>query len=115
MNSLIRRIFPTSGSKQIQCYYFIINFKHIKNFLKQFFIEENMSHDIRKYTSQTNIRLIVGAFILLFVVGLGLIAIIYGIDAALVGLLCLLGALIPIGLVALLMFGLDIFVKKINK
>ncbi|MDO9086901.1 MAG: hypothetical protein Q7U53_11915 [Anaerolineaceae bacterium] len=74
-----------------------------------------MSRDLRKYTSQTNIRLIIGAFILLFVIGLGLIAIIYGTGAALVGLLCLLGALVPISLVALLMFGLDVFVKKINK
>jgi hypothetical protein len=74
-----------------------------------------MARDLRKYTSQTNVRLMIGAFILLFVVGLGLIWIIYGIGAALVGLLCLLGALIPIGLVALLMFGLDVFVKKINR
>jgi magnesium-transporting ATPase (P-type) len=74
-----------------------------------------MARDLRKYTSQTNVRLMIGAFILLFVVGLGLIAIIYGTGAALVGLLCLLGALVPIGLVALLMFGLDVFVKKINR
>jgi hypothetical protein len=48
-------------------------------------------------------------------VGLGLIAIFYGTGAALVGLLCLIGGLVPIGLVALFLFGLDIFVKKINK
>jgi hypothetical protein len=53
--------------------------------------------------------------VLLFVVGLGLIAIFYGTGAALVGLLCLIGGLVPIGLVALFLFGLDIFVKKINK
>jgi hypothetical protein len=49
---------------------------------------------------------------LLFVVGLGLIALIYGPNAALMGFLCLLGGMVPVGLVALVMFGLDIFVKK---
>ena len=74
-----------------------------------------MPPDLKKYAAQTNVQLIVGGFVLLFVVGLGLIAIIYGTGAALVGLLCLLVGLVPIGLVALLLFGLDIFVKKINK
>jgi len=74
-----------------------------------------LSRDLRKYASKTNLRLIVGALILLFVVGLGLIAWIYGLNAALMGLLCLLGAFVPIGLIVLLMFGLDVIVKKINK
>ncbi|MHC1740085.1 MAG: hypothetical protein AB9897_03125 [Anaerolineaceae bacterium] len=74
-----------------------------------------MPPDLRQYASQTNKRLIIGAVVLLLVVGLGLIALIYGIKAALAGFLCLLGMLIPIGLVALLMFGLDVLVKKINK
>lgn len=74
-----------------------------------------MSRDLKKYASQTNVQLIFGGFVLLFVVGLGLIAIFYGTGAALVGLLCLIGGLVPIGLVALFLFGLDIFVKKINK
>lgn len=74
-----------------------------------------MSLDLRKYARQTNFRLIVGTILILFVVGLGLIAIIYGVNAALLGLLCLLGALIPIGLIALLLFGLDYFVKRINR
>jgi hypothetical protein len=74
-----------------------------------------MNRDLRKYASKTNTRLVIGASVLLFVVGLGLIAWIYGVTAALMGLLCLLGALVPIGLIALLMFGLDVIVKKINK
>jgi membrane protein YdbS with pleckstrin-like domain len=74
-----------------------------------------MSRDLRKYTSQTNVQLIAGALALLFVVGLGLIAWFYGIGAAAMGFLCLLGALVPVGLIALLLFGLDILVKRINK
>jgi len=71
-----------------------------------------MPRDIRKFATQTNVRLILGGLGLLFVVGLGLIALIYGPNAALMGFLCLLGGMVPVGLVALVMFGLDIFVKK---
>jgi hypothetical protein len=74
-----------------------------------------MSHDLRKYASQTNTRLIVGALALLFVVGLGLIAWLYGPGAAVTGFLCLLGAMVPIGLIWFFLFGLDLIVKRINK
>ena len=74
-----------------------------------------MSRDLRKYASQTNVQLIVGALLLLFIVGLGLIAWLYGTYAALMGFLCLLGAMVPIGLIYLFMFGLDAIVKRINK
>ena len=74
-----------------------------------------MSHDLKKYAAQTNVQLIIGGLVLLFVVGLGLIALFYGTGAALMGLLCLLGGLVPIGLIALLLFGLDLLVKRINK
>jgi hypothetical protein len=74
-----------------------------------------MDHDVRKYSSQTMSRVVVGAFILLFVVGLGLIWLIYGFSAALMGFLCLLGALVPIGLIWFVLFGLDKLVKKLNQ
>ncbi len=74
-----------------------------------------MTRDLRKYTSQTNFRLLVGAFFLLFVIGLSLIGLIYGLPAAITGLLCLLGSLIPIGLVWLFMFGIDWIVKRANR
>jgi len=74
-----------------------------------------MTRDLRKYTSQTNFRLLVGAFLLLFVIGLGLIGLIYGLPAAITGLLCLLGSLVPIGLVWLFMFGIDWIVKRANR
>jgi hypothetical protein len=74
-----------------------------------------MTRDLRKYTSQTNLRLLVGAFFLLFVVGIGLIWFIYGLPAALTGFLCLLGALVPIGLIWFFMFGLDLIVKRVNR
>jgi hypothetical protein len=51
----------------------------------------------------------------LFLVGLGLIWFFYGSQAALLGLLFMLGGLVPIGLVILIMVGLDSFLKKVNK
>lgn len=50
--------------------------------------------------------------LLLFIVGVGLIWLVYGPAAALTGFLCLLGALIPIGLIALVIWGMDWVVRK---
>ena len=58
-----------------------------------------MSRDLRKYSKETNIRLALGAFVLLLIVGVGLIWAIYGQGAAGMGLLCLLAALFPIILI----------------
>jgi hypothetical protein len=74
-----------------------------------------MTSDLRRYASQTSTRLAVGALFILFVVGLGLVWWLYGFGAAMMGFLCLLGALVPIGLIWLFLFGLDILVKRLNE
>ncbi len=71
-----------------------------------------MKRDLRAYARQTNVRLGMGAFILLFGIGLGLIYLIYGPGAAGVGLLCLLGSLVPIGLILLFLYGLDWIMQR---
>ncbi len=71
-----------------------------------------MKRDLRAYARQTNVRLIAGAFILLFGVGLGLIYLLYGPGAAMVGLLCLLGGLVPIGLILFALYGIDWIVQR---
>ena len=73
-----------------------------------------MSRDLRKYGKQTNVRLIIGAMLLLFLVGDGLIYLIYGGRAALMGVLCLLGGLVPVLLVVLILFILDWIRKRID-
>lgn len=73
-----------------------------------------MSRDLRKYARDTNVRLGVGAVLLLFIVGLGLIWAIYGFGAAISGMLCILAGLIPIGLIFIVFFGLDWIVKRAN-
>jgi len=74
-----------------------------------------MSRDLRKYMKDTNLRLIVGAVVLLFVVGDGLVWLIYGFGAAVMGLLCMLGAMVPIVLILLLLSLSDWIVKRANR
>jgi hypothetical protein len=71
-----------------------------------------LKRDLRAFARQTNTRLFAGALLLLFGVGLLLIYFIYGPGAAVVGLLCLLGALIPIGLILGSLYGMDWIVKR---
>ena len=71
-----------------------------------------MKRDLRAFARQTNVRLAAGAFVLLFGVGLTLIYFIYGAPAAVVGLLCLLGALIPIALIFAALYVIDWIVKR---
>jgi hypothetical protein len=74
-----------------------------------------MPRNLRSYARQTNIQLILGAFILLFLVGLGLIWWRYGSYAALLGFLCLLGGLSPIVLIALILWLMEWISNRANK
>jgi hypothetical protein len=74
-----------------------------------------MKRDLREYARQTNVRLTVGAGILLYIFGVGLIWLIYGFGPAMMGLLCLIGALIPIGLILLSLQLLDWINKRANR
>ena len=74
-----------------------------------------MTRDLRKYARQTNVRLGVGAVLLLLIVGTLLIYYIYGIGAAVGGLLCLLAALVPIALIFISLEILDWIQKRANR
>jgi energy-converting hydrogenase Eha subunit E len=74
-----------------------------------------MTRDLRKYIRQTNFRLVIGAFILLFVVGDGLIYLFYGSRAALLGLVCLLAGMTPVVMVALIILIMDLIGKHVNR
>lgn len=71
--------------------------------------------DLRNYARQTNVRLGVGAFLLLFVVGVGLIYLIYGPGAAMMGMVCLLAGLTPLVLIFLSFVVLDWIQKRANR
>ncbi len=74
-----------------------------------------MSRDLRSYIKDTNVRLIFGSLVLLFIVGDGLIWLTYGFGAAIMGLVCMLGAFVPIGLIFLLLNLSDWIVKRANR
>jgi hypothetical protein len=73
------------------------------------------NRDLRKYARQTNVRLGVGALLVLFIVGDGLIYLIYGPGAAITGLLCLGGGLVPIVLIISALWFMEWIVKRANR
>ena len=74
-----------------------------------------MNRDLRKYAQSTNFRLVLGFVLLLFLIGDGLIYLIYGRGAALMGLVCIFGGLLPVFMILLLFGVLDRIVKKVNE
>jgi hypothetical protein len=68
--------------------------------------------DLRKYTKDTQNRLVIGFLSLVFLVGIGLIYLFYGKGAAFAGFVCLLAVLIPVGLVVLFLWLMDRIVKR---
>ena len=74
-----------------------------------------MKRDQREYAKQTNIRLGVGAALLLFIIGTALIWFIYGFGAAMMGLLCLVAALVPVALIFFSLQLLDWINKRANR
>jgi hypothetical protein len=74
-----------------------------------------MTRDLRKYASQTNVRLIAGAVLVLLIIGDGLIYIIYGGGAALMGILCILAGMIPVVLTFLVLVLFDWIRKRADR
>lgn len=71
-----------------------------------------MADNLNSYAQKTRTRLVIAFLVILFTVGLGLIWIIYGSRAAFLGLICLLGMVVPIGLITIILYGLSKFVDK---
>jgi hypothetical protein len=80
----------------------------IANFIKP----DMVGRDLRRYARQTNVRLFIGFFLILFLLGDGLIWHFYGLAPALFGLLCLVGGTAPLILIALILWGMDLIVKR---
>lgn len=71
-----------------------------------------MSRDLRRYSQQTTFRLLVGFFILIILVGDGLIYLFMGRNAAIMGLVCIGLALAPAILIWGLLTAMGWLVKK---
>lgn len=68
--------------------------------------------DLRRYASQTNLRLALGMAILLLTVGNGLVFWIYGPGALLTSLSCILSFALPVVLIAILLWALSWISKR---
>lgn len=71
-----------------------------------------MTRDLRRYARQTTIRLIIGAILLIFLVGGGLILYFYGSGALTMGILCFITGLTPVVLIILILTLLEWIVKR---
>lgn len=71
--------------------------------------------DLRRYSRQTNFRLAVGGILILFIVGIGLIYLIYGKGAALLGFTCLVLGLAPMLLIWLALLALEWVAKRADR
>jgi hypothetical protein len=71
-----------------------------------------MSRDLRQFARQTNIRLIIGFILLLFIIGDGLIYLFFGQQAALMGVICLMAGLSPVILIIFALWFIDWIVQK---
>ena len=69
-----------------------------------------MTRDLRQYARQTNVRLIIGFIVLLLVVGIGLIYLFYGRSAAITGLFCILASLVPIIMILVAFWIIDLII-----
>jgi len=71
-----------------------------------------VSRNLREHRRITDRRLLIGFFLLVFLVGDGLIYMLYGREAAIFGLLCLSAALVPVVLIVGIMWALQKISEK---
>jgi hypothetical protein len=74
-----------------------------------------MSRDIRKYAGQTNVRMVVGGILLFLIVGIGLIYFFYDLQAALMGLLCMVLGFTPLLLIWIILWLIELIARRANE
>lgn len=74
-----------------------------------------MGRDLRRYSRETNVRLIAGGILLLFIIGDGLIYVVYGQNAALSGLVCLFVGFFPLVLIYLSLVAMGWIAGRVNR
>lgn len=71
--------------------------------------------DLNQYKRETSTRLVIGSIVLIFLIGDGLIFLIYGKGPGLMGLACLFAALMPVLLIVLVIYFINWSVKRANR
>ena len=68
--------------------------------------------NLKDYARQTNVRLIIGGLLIVFLLGVGLIYLIYGPGAAISGMLCLGIGLIPVIVIMAALWIMEYILRK---
>lgn len=71
--------------------------------------------DLNAYAKSTTIQLIIGALVIILLLGTILIYKFYGANAAVLGLFCLFAGLLPVVLIIGIMVGINRFLEKEHK
>ena len=74
-----------------------------------------MTRDLRAYARQTNVQLLAGFIILLFLIGDGLIYVFYGRESAIMGVICLAAGVAPLLIIFLVLRGMEWIVERANR
>lgn len=74
-----------------------------------------MTRDLRKYARQTNVQLLAGFLLVLFIIGDGLIYFFYGRQSAIMGFICLGAGVAPLLIIGLILWGMEWVVEKANR
>jgi hypothetical protein len=74
-----------------------------------------VTRDLRRYARQTNIRLLFGFILILFLIGIGLIYVFYGRQAALLGVFCMIFGLSPLVIIWMSLAVIEWIVKRANQ
>lgn len=74
-----------------------------------------MKRNLRDYARQTDRRLIIGALLILFLVGGGLIWWLYGSGGASMGVFCMLAGLTPVILILLIFLAIERILKSAGR
>jgi len=71
-----------------------------------------VTRDLRRYARQTDIRLLFGFILILFLIGIGLIYVFYGQQAAVLGVICLIFGLSPLVIIWMSLAVIEWIVKR---
>lgn len=78
-------------------------------------MKTNPIRDLRQYSKQTYVRLVIGGLLVLLFIGDGLIYYFYGREAAITGVICIFLGLVPVLGIGLFLLIIEWIVRRANR